>query len=149
MLQLEWQRFDWDSRNVLIDKTKTKKKRVVPISPVVYARLKARWRAAKSPRVFAHANDVRRARTENKRTWFTCRRNAVVDACWHDLRHTCATWLVRANVPLPVIKRMLGMSIKILLEIYAHVSGDDLQSASRRIAGASRRKRKVKLRVVA
>jgi len=149
MLTLDWSQFDWDSRNVEIGrivKTKTKKKRNVPISPVVLERFRSRHRVSRSPKVFPHAHDVRRSQTENKRTWYTCQRNAGVDCCWHDLRHTCATWLVRANVPLPVIKRMLGMSIKILLEIYAHVSGDDLHSASKKISEnvVSKKSRKVR-----
>jgi hypothetical protein len=40
---------------------------------------------------------------------------------FHGLRHTCATWLPAANVPVHVVSKRLGhKSVKTTLEIYAH-----------------------------
>jgi integrase len=40
----------------------------------------------------------------------------------HDLRHTCASWLIQAGVPLPVIQAHLGHeSIKTTVDCYGHL----------------------------
>jgi integrase/recombinase XerD len=52
-----------------------------------------------------------------------------VKARWHDLRHTCATRMLRRGTPLHVAKAVLGMSLKVLVEIYAHVNLDDWRKA--------------------
>lgn len=40
----------------------------------------------------------------------------------HDLRHTCASWLIQAGTPLPVIQRHLGHeSIQTTVDVYGHL----------------------------
>lgn len=40
----------------------------------------------------------------------------------HDLRHSCASWLIQAGVPLPVIQQQLGHeSIKTTVDRYGHL----------------------------
>ncbi|QAX95582.1 integrase [Mycobacterium phage Nibb] len=51
----------------------------------------------------------------------------------HDLRHTCASWLIGAGVPLPAIQQHLGHeSIKVTVDVYGHLdrtSGKALAAA--------------------
>lgn len=42
----------------------------------------------------------------------------------HDLRHTAATQLLRAGVPVSIVAELMGHSIKTLLRIYAHAIPD-------------------------
>jgi integrase len=54
----------------------------------------------------------------------------------HDLRHTCASWLIAAGVPLPVIQRRLGHeSITTTIDLYGHLD----RSADKLAADAIRR----------
>jgi integrase len=47
------------------------------------------------------------------------------DIRFHDLRHTCATLLLRANVNVKIVSEMLGHSdIGVTLRIYSHVIPD-------------------------
>lgn len=40
----------------------------------------------------------------------------------HDLRHTCASWMIQAGVPLPVIQAHMGHeSIKTTVDLYGHL----------------------------
>jgi integrase len=40
----------------------------------------------------------------------------------HDLRHTCASWMILAGVPLPVIQQHLGHeSIETTVAVYGHL----------------------------
>ena len=47
----------------------------------------------------------------------------------HDLRHTFASWAIRANVPLPVLQRQLGHeSIQTTVDRYGHLAASDFDS---------------------
>lgn len=49
----------------------------------------------------------------------------------HDLRHTCASWMIAAGVPLPVIQRHLGHeSIKTTVDLYGHLDRSSAQQAA-------------------
>ncbi|MEV6585453.1 tyrosine-type recombinase/integrase [Kocuria rhizophila] len=49
----------------------------------------------------------------------------------HDLRHTHASWLIAAGVPLTVIRRLLGHeSIKATSDTYGHLADDADQAAA-------------------
>lgn len=44
----------------------------------------------------------------------------------HDIRHSHASWLIQAGVPLPVIQKRLGhTSIKTTVDVYGHLTGED------------------------
>jgi integrase len=55
----------------------------------------------------------------------------------HDLRHTCATWMVLAGVPLPVVQTHLGHeNINTTISLYSHVDRKSADVAAEAIAAA-------------
>jgi len=49
----------------------------------------------------------------------------------HDLRHTCASWMVLAGVPLPVVQQHLGHeSINTTIQLYAHIDRRSMEAAA-------------------
>jgi integrase len=55
----------------------------------------------------------------------------------HDLRHSCATWMVLAGVPLPVVQAHLGHeSINTTISLYSHVDRKSAEAAAAAIAAA-------------
>jgi integrase len=59
------------------------------------------------------------------------------DLRFHDLRHTCATLLLREGVNAKVISEMLGhASITITLNTYSHLSPDMQDSAAEAMEAA-------------
>lgn len=57
----------------------------------------------------------------------------------HDLRHSAATNMALAGVPLQVIAAILGHStIRVTADLYAHVVGDQRRDAARRIEASLR-----------
>jgi integrase len=49
----------------------------------------------------------------------------------HDLRHTCASWLVAAGTPLPVVQAHLGHeSIQTTIAAYTHLDRSTMSAAA-------------------
>lgn len=55
------------------------------------------------------------------------------DFCWHDLRHTHATWLRQAGAPVEVVQRSLGHADIATTMRYAHVADNELRDALRKL----------------
>jgi integrase len=53
---------------------------------------------------------------------------------WHDLRHTCASWLVQAGVPLLTVRDFLGHSTVAVTQRYAHLAPRHLEEAIAKVA---------------
>jgi len=68
-----------------------------------------------------------------------CRRAGIGDFRIHDLRHTCAVWLVSAGAPLPEVRDLLGNSTVKMTEKYAHLALDNVRTAGEVLEGESRR----------
>ncbi|WP_099251772.1 site-specific integrase [Mycobacterium sp. shizuoka-1] len=55
----------------------------------------------------------------------------------HDLRHTCASWMIQRGVPLPVIQEHLGHeSIQTTIAVYGHLDRSSMEAASDAIGAA-------------
>jgi integrase len=52
---------------------------------------------------------------------------------WHDLRHTCASWLVQAGVPMHTVGEFLGHKSLATTRRYAHLAPEHLSDAIRKI----------------
>lgn len=53
----------------------------------------------------------------------------------HDMRHTCASWMIQAGVPLPVVQAHLGHeSITTTVDRYGHLDRSSHEAASEAIA---------------
>ena len=135
MLGLEWCRVDLQARLIHLEATQTKngKRRSVPINAEAYAAILLRMRFRSqhcpgSPWVFCHKNG---ARVQSIRRSFTtaCRRADIEDFHIHDLRHTCAAWLVSAGVPLPEVRDLLGHATVKMTERYAHLAPENIRAA--------------------
>lgn len=66
--------------------------------------------------------------------WDAARATVGVQCRWHDLRHTCASWLVQAGVPLNTVKELLGHSSIAITQRYAHLAPQHLADAIGKLA---------------
>ena len=127
LLGLEWDRVDLDADLIRLDPEHTKagRRRTVPLNRDARAALldRAEYHAAHcpdSPWVFTHP-DGRRI-LDIKRSFATaCSKAGITDFRVHDLRHTCAAWLVQAGVPLAEVRDLLGHQSIQMTERYAHL----------------------------
>lgn len=132
MLHLKWDRFDWKRKTVRLKRvdTKTRRGREVPITSDLYRKFRALFALSNSPYVFPHRFDPNRPQHDNKSAWIRLKRRVGISCRWHDLRHTCATVMLRKKVPDHIVRRYLGMSKSVLHSIYAHLNIEDLRIAA-------------------
>lgn len=73
--------------------------------------------------------------SELRRAWTAARAECGLSHVrWHDLRHTCASWLVQAGVPLTTVRDMLGHSTIAVTNRYAHMAPEHLKDAILKLA---------------
>lgn len=135
LLKLSWDRVDLKANFIRLEgeNTKSGKRRVVPINEEARQALlsRARFRAEHcpaSPWVFSHKNGERVQFMQNG-FQAACGRAGITDFRVHDLRHTFASWLVSAGVPLPEVRDLLGHSSIEMTELYAHLAPENLKAA--------------------
>jgi len=135
MLGLEWSRVDLDKKLMFLEAhhTKTARRRSIPLNREACEALAARAafrteHCPKSPWVFCTEQGERIGSV--KRSFGTaCRRAGITDFRIHDLRHTCAAWLVSGGVPLAEVKDLLGHTTVLMTEKYAHLAPDNVRRA--------------------
>jgi integrase len=107
ILSLKWSDVDFEERVLTIRafNTKTMKERQVSLTTRLTLELEKLWDASPKVRdqiVFGFTNNV-------KNSFRSVRTEAgLPDIRFHDLRHTAATRLVAAHLPLPEVGRVLG-----------------------------------------
>lgn len=137
LLKLEWHRVDLKARRIQLDgiHTKSGRRRFIPLNATAVKVLKDRIafrlnHCPRSPWVFAHEDGRRVSQIWN--CFQKARRRAgIVDFRIHDLRHTFASWLVSAGVPLTEVRDLLGHASIRETERYAHLAPDRLSVAVR------------------
>lgn len=135
LLELSWDRVDLHSNRLFLEPehTKSGKRRVVPLSEEARKALlgRARFRAEHcpdSPWVFSHV-DGERVQFMQKGFQAACRRAGITNFRVHDLRHTCASWMVQQGVPLLEVAGVLGHSSIEMTQRYAHLAPEHLKAA--------------------
>lgn len=125
ILGLTWDRVDFERSTIRLESihTKTKRSRTIPLHPTAKAGLescKKRW--PESAYVFV-IDSVKKGFAG------ACKRAGISDFTPHDLRHTCASWLVQKGVSLYEVRDILGHSSIKLTERYAHLAPENLSGA--------------------
>jgi integrase len=144
LLGLEWSRVNLQDNLIYLEThhTKTRQRRAIPLNREARSALinRARFRAEQCPDsnwVFCDQNGQRIANV--RRSFETaCRRINLEDFTIHDLRHTCAAWLVSAGVALAEIRDLLGHASITMTERYAHLAPENIRAAVEMLDSVSR-----------
>lgn len=105
---------------VTVERSKTGKPRVVPVPP------SARHLLAELPLGLSY--------WQLHREFLVAREKAgMPHVRFHDLRHTCASWLINAGVDLYTVGKILGHSGPASTSRYAHLSTQTLEKAMARL----------------
>jgi len=124
---LQWSQLDMHRRCAWIhaDQAKGKKAIAVPLNEDALTVIRQQI-GKHDIHVFTYeGNPVTRA---NNHAWRKALvRAGVKDFCWHDLRHTWASWHVQNGTPLHVLKELGGWSDLTMVLRYAHLSSKHLE----------------------
>ena len=130
-LAIEWGDVDFASRQVvfrrsstrgIVGPTKSGRERWVPLTKALYAALR-KHRHLRGPRVFCNADGSPLSIWQlHERLWTACRRAGLRKVRWHDLRHSFASQLVIAGVPLRQVQDWLGHSTIAMTIRYSHLA---------------------------
>lgn len=135
LLCLEWSRVDLERRLFFLEprNTKTKKRRSVPLNESAFLAITRlhEWHHENnpdSPWVFTSSSGsyvpcVKRAFKS------ACKRSGITNFRIHDMRHTCASWLVMAGIDLYVVRDLLGHTSIKTTERYAHLAPTKVAAA--------------------
>lgn len=79
-------------------------------------------------------DEVRKMRVDDNTAWRTgLKRSGIADFRFHDLRHTWASWLIQAGVPLTVLQEMGGWKSIEMVQRYAHLAPRHLSAHAKQI----------------
>lgn len=130
-LAVEWGDIDWHRAEVVfrrsstggaVGPTKSGKERRVPVTAGLLEALR-RIKHLRGKLVFCRQDGRPLSLGQlHERLWGGCRRAGLREIRWHDLRHTFASQLAMAGVPLNQIQAWLGHSTITMTMRYAHLA---------------------------
>lgn len=134
ILGLYWNKVDLERQVIILQDTKNKDSRTLPIVDQVLPLLIARKETTKGEMVFpskVSSNNPIRLR----RSFTTAlRRAGIEDFHWHDLRHSCASFLAKDGATLLEIGEVLGHRSTDTTKRYAHLTEQHSHSLVRGLA---------------
>jgi integrase len=131
MLSLRWMDVDIPNRRVYLRETKNGNLRVLPLSEAALQVLNSLPTGASSDTVFADV-DPSRLSVYTRRVFA---RLGIMDASFHTLRHTSASWLVQQGVDLYAVGQLLGHKTPRMTQRYAHLSPEYMAGAVGKLDG--------------
>jgi len=129
ILGLAWERVDFARGVLRLEQTKSGRRREIPMNQAVYDALSALQGPKTEGPVFRKRDGG--GKWGSIRTAFegACREAKIDDFRFHDLRHTCAIWLVMKGRSLKEVQEILGHREFTMTLRYAHLSPDRLRDA--------------------
>jgi integrase len=133
ILGLRWSDVDMRTQTIYLGDTKNGESRRVPISNRLFSVLSTLPRRLGSDHVFNGEPKIGKTGTpfHDVRTSFenACRRAGIEQFRFHDLRHTAASHMAMAGVPLRTIGEILGHKTAAMTERYAHLTPEHKRKA--------------------
>ncbi|MGY6215716.1 tyrosine-type recombinase/integrase [Methylolobus aquaticus] len=136
--KLEWSQVDLERRVMWVHPDQAKGKKAIGIPLNRDAMVVLREQQGKhSTRVFTY--EGRPIEKANAAAFpKACRRAGLTDICWHSLRHTWASWMTQAGVPLDKIQLLGGWSNLAMVQRYAHLAPEHLAEHAEAVSWAVR-----------
>src|SRR5262249_14778853 len=145
ILTLRWDQLNLEQRFVLLLDTKNGDQRGVPLTESIIGvlreiRSEQEQAGLFSPYVFPNPATGKPYRHDVKTAWYTALRKAgIVDFHFHDLRHTCASYLRMQGVDLRTIAEILENKDLKMIKRYAHIALTHRLAAIEKLESAYRR----------
>ncbi len=133
LLTLRWEHVDLNRGEICIVNPKNSETRFLPVSEIIVGILRNLPHEEGNQFVFPSPTRPGCHYVELKGAWKRIKkRSGLTDCRLHDLRRTCASWLVSGGTPLLVVSKLLGhKSPSVTASTYAHLSQSPIAEASR------------------
>jgi integrase len=128
--------WEYSTKGYTIGSTKTvRSDRTINVATKVLEQLDytGEWLFTNSGRGRRGAGGAVRYQNFRRNVWIPAVTAAKLDPAPtpHDLRHSCASWMIGAGVPIAIVSRHLGHeSIKITMDVYGDVARDSFAQAA-------------------
>ncbi|ABK98750.1 tyrosine-type recombinase/integrase [Pelobacter propionicus] len=133
ILSLTWDHVDLKHGFIRIADSKNGESRDIPINAALADMFKGVVRRIDSPYVFTNPDTGTRYQDVKRSFATACRRAAIMNFHFHDLRHTFASHLVMNGVDLTTVSRLLGHKSLTMTLRYSHLAPDHLKKAVERL----------------
>lgn len=146
IVDLKWQQIDLQRKVAWIYPEESKSGRAIGVALNEMAEAVLRRQIGRHHNwVFVHTESVRRndgtttasvrkMRVDSNTAWRAAlKRAGIEDFRFHDLRHTWASWLIQAGVPLSALQEMGGWESIEMVQRYAHLAPNHLTEHARQI----------------
>ncbi|MHB1690220.1 MAG: site-specific integrase [Thiomonas sp.] len=128
-----WAQVDLGRRVLILEKTKNGERRALPLAGPALVVLQLRIRRIDTDLIFPAKNP--KQPIDLRKPWETAlKRAGIEDFHWHDLRHTCASYLAMSGASLAEIAEILGHKTLAMVKRYSHLSHDHVASVAERMA---------------
>jgi len=132
ILNLKWNNIDFKNKMIIVDKTKTNERRIIPMNNAIYKELQDISRNRNGDAIFAQEKINLRKNFEA-----AVKRAEIDDFRFHDLRHTFASYLVMSGASLIAVQQLLGHKEIRMTMRYSHLSQDHLLDAINKLSFVS------------
>ena len=123
LLGLRWQDVDLERRIAVLQDTKNGDRRSVPIVPEVAELLREHGKVRKLGNDQIFTSDGASEVWRFDKAWYAALKTAKVkEFRWHDLRHSCASYLAMSGATTAEIAAVLGHRTLQMVKRYAHLS---------------------------
>ena len=136
IFSLTWKHVDIVHKQVTLTETKSGKDRTIPMTGAVVEMFIGIEQGNRNDLVFPNKKGGKRAwmsktfeRTVEEMGLNDKEADRKDKLVFHSCRHTCASWLVQAGIPLLTVKEILGHSTITLTERYSHLAPDGTRAA--------------------
>lgn len=121
LLGLRWADIDLEKKTARLHDTKSGKPRVLPLVPNMLDELQKLSLGRKEGVSLVFPNMAGNGPIQIDESWKEALRRAeVTDFRFHDLRHTAASYLTMAGIPLVTVAEVLGHQTLSMVQRYAH-----------------------------
>jgi len=141
LINLRWSDVDWQRSVITLHDTKNKERRLLPLAHYALQLMEAhsKVRNITSDLVFPSPSNPQRP-WDSRSAWEAALKRANIDNFrFHDLRHSCASYLAMNGASLAEIAEVLGHKTLQMVKRYAHLSeahtAKVVQSMNERIFG--------------
>jgi integrase len=135
---LRWENIDWERRRIILLKTKNGERRAVPLPEAALTHLRERFHGPENLHdlLFPSTKEGFEGRPwDFTRAWKRALKSANIENFrFHDLRHSCASYLAMNGATTAEIAEVLGHKTLQMVRRYAHLSDSHVANLVNRVA---------------